>query len=123
MVRTVSNTRERSEVDGAVIYDGDGDGTSAAAMWIMTNPGEYLAFTNTQKGDRDLVRNLFSAEGWEDFKRVGIFDVSAEQNLDGLERLSSSGISTEFYDHHTDIDLPTGVRDFSKKGRKNCEGD
>jgi len=104
------------EIDGAVVYDGDGDGTSAVAIWLMQNPGRYVAFTNQQKGERELVKGVFKTIPAEYLqrKKCGVFDISAEQNLQGLENLVQTASEVDFIDHHTQINVPNGIRNYAK---------
>ena len=86
------------EIDGAVVYDGDGDGASAVAIWLMQNPGKYVTFTNQQKGERELVKGVFKTIPAEylERKKCGVFDISAEQNLKGLENLAQTASEVDF---------------------------
>ena len=95
--------RSNYDTDGAVVFDGDGDGTSGAALWLMQNPGTYVAVTNKTKSNRDLVRILTEGTTREELsnKRIGIFDISAEDNASSLEDLALSEAKVDFVDHHT----------------------
>lgn len=106
---------QRPKLDGIVVYDGDGDGASATALWLGQNLGSYLAITNTRKDKRNLVEEIFNL-GLKPSRdtKVGIFDISAEQNLADLERLAKLGAHVEFYDHHTKITPPKGIINNSK---------
>ncbi|MEK6888911.1 MAG: hypothetical protein AABW80_02270 [Nanoarchaeota archaeon] len=94
---------EREKAGNAVIFDGDGDGTSATAIWLMHNHGDYLAITNAQKNDRALVQHVLTAFTPEKLARarIGIFDLDAENNQQALEALAKTGANVDFVDHHT----------------------
>ena len=109
--------KARGNVDGALVFDGDGDGASAAAMYMRYNPGVYVGFTNTQKGQRDLakyVSDTFSPTELASMKRVAVFDISAEQNMPALEEIASSVETLDFVDHHTKMPLPGRINNHSK---------
>lgn len=91
------------DIDGSVIFDGDGDGVGAAAIWLMANPGKYVAVTNQQKSKRDLVKEASIAIPSEYLarKKVAVLDISAEQNMADLELLVERGVRIDFIDHHT----------------------
>lgn len=105
---------KKPEIAGAVIYDGDGDGTSAASIWLMQKNGNYLAITNKQKYERALVKEIFNSPLIKyNNLDVGVFDISAEQNMDGLKRLVDSGAKIDLVDHHTRISLQTGINNYT----------
>lgn len=110
--------------DGILIFDGDGDGAAAAAMYARNFPGTYDGVTNTQKGERDLVRHIWGYMNEQEFpSRVGIFDLAAEQNMSDLESLAKCSFhkSIDFVDHHTHVKLPEGINDLSEPdSRENC---
>lgn len=115
------------KIAGAIVYDGDGDGTSSAAIWLMDKPsGEYIAITNQQKNQRNLVQNLVNLNPRPNLRglRVGIFDLAAEDNEEALENLVRSGSDLEFLDHHTKdrTKLPKiGFKDLTEQDtRDNC---
>ena len=106
------------------IFDGDGDGISAAAIWLMDKPEEYLAITNKQKNQRDIVKNIFSISPEKFFQRnkVGIFDLDAKQNLEALKNIPRY-FNVDFIDHHTKDSsiLPTHINNLTKPDtKKNC---
>jgi hypothetical protein len=98
-------------IDGGVIFDGDGDGVSAAAIWVMQNPGKYVAITNNRKSNRQLVkeaRRVIPPEYFTDrfrAKRFAVLDISAEQNEEDLEGMLNAGAKIDFIDHHTNQDM------------------
>lgn len=114
--------QEDSSLDGAVIFDGDGDGTSAAAIWLATQPeGKYVAITNPKKSERDIVREVLQLPKLP--PRVGIFDLDTESNLLALEELSQRNTEVTFMDHHTRDSslLPREIVSYVQAdGRKNC---
>jgi len=89
--------------DGTVIFDGDGDGTSAAAIWLINRPGNYIAITNQQKSDRKLVKRIFDQGTIHNLssQQIGVFDIAAEDNVAALEKLSKTGADVHYIDHHT----------------------
>jgi len=102
-------------IDGTLVFDGDGDGAGAAAIWLMQNPGKYVSFTNQQKSQRDLVKNVFETipEEYIQNKRAGVFDIAAQQNREALEQLVNLGVNIDFIDHHSNISI-NGISDFSQ---------
>lgn len=120
------SARINHSINGALVFDGDGDGASAAALYARSfhstqayTPA-YVAITNKQKGDRSLVKRVFDFTSSKppidsrSPRSVAVFDISAEQNLPDLERLVNSGASVDFFDHHTQIALPEGIKNYAK---------
>jgi len=106
---------KRVELNGIALYDGDGDGTGAAAIWLAQKTGNYLAITNTRKNKRDLVNDVFDLNLSPITPlKVGIFDIDAEQNLEGIEKLLNMNSEIDFFDHHTRIQLPGEINNYSK---------
>jgi len=107
--------KNKPKIDGAVVYDGDGDGTSAAAIWLMENPGHYVAITNAHSDEKSLVKRLFGMPmSNKSGLRIGVFDICAEENIGSLEELVKSGARIDYIDHHTKISLPNEIRNYSK---------
>lgn len=120
----IGNNQRVGTPINTVIYDGDGDGIPAAAIWLMDKSGEWAAVTNKQKNERALVEPTISNiinECYEWGKgiyveKAGVFDLDAENNSKGLELLSSTSSNVDFVDHHTrDLSkIPNGVNNFAK---------
>jgi len=106
----------------AVIFDGDGDGTSAAAIWLMDKPGKYIPITNQQKNDRKLVQKIFNEKNYQKLSNIGIFDIDAEQNIDALNALPKN-LNVDFIDHHTKNPsiIPSHINNLTQlDNRNNC---
>lgn len=105
-----------------VIFDGDGDGTSAAAIWLMDKPGKYIPITNQQKNDRKLVQKIFKESNYQNFQNIGIFDIDAEQNIDALNAIPKN-LNVDFIDHHTKDPsiIPSYINNLTQlDNRNNC---
>lgn len=108
-------TEIKPKIEGIIVYDGDGDGTSAAAIWLMANKGDYIAITNEQKDKKDIVNEIFKIPSLKLKKmKIGVFDLPAEENFGGLEKLLELDAEVDFLDHHTKISLPTKINNYSR---------
>lgn len=110
------------KMTNAVIFDGDGDGTSAAAIWLLDKPEKYLAVTNKHKSDRKLVKEIFNLPKYQSLNRIGIFDIDAEQNIEALKKIPNY-LQVDFIDHHTKDSsiIPTNINNLTQKDtRENC---
>lgn len=113
------------QIKNVVVFDGDGDGTSAAAIWLLDKPDRYFAITNKFKSNRSLVKEFLEIPKYQNFQsieKLGIFDIDAEQNLEALKKIPWK-IETDFIDHHTKDPsvVPFGIHNFAEPdSRENC---
>lgn len=83
------------------VFNGDADGILSLKIASLRDPRPNAKLVTGLKRDINLLKKI--PDGKHDLR---VFDISAEKNLDDIERLLNCGSSILYFDHHRAGHLP-----------------